>query len=534
VLLLSLALCLTLQWRSGCHGAELSGYPDEPGHYVTGLMVSGFVFGGWLERSPMQFAERFYLHYPKVALGHWPPVYYTVQATWAALFGKSISGLLYLQAILIALMAGLVFYYGRLRYGWLLAGLVALVLVLLPVTQELSWQVMSEPLLALLTLAATLSMAAYFETGRRRWLVVFAVAAEAAIHTKLSGIVLVGLPVSAAVFLARWDVLKNRFFWATQVTVVALALPWQLWTKVMAMNGLDGPITAQLWLQQSAGFFTLFPQVFGAPLALLVVAGTIVALWPGDNRERDPLAVACALVGIGTLLFHSISPSGVEGRRIFMAIPGFLLLSGLAAAGVGRWVGGAKGLLVCTAVFLVCGGMSLLLVAHPVPKVQVGYRAAAEWLVATHGTQEQAILVGSQVDGEGMLVSEVAQLQPRPSSYLVRASKLMADSDWSGRDYQLIINELDTLERALDSIPIRYLVLDRFPTGEPKPHTRLLRELVTKRPQLWLPRKRFPAVMPVSGEAGEIIVYERAGLRETKVVALQISLKRMLGRMVAK
>jgi hypothetical protein len=61
-----------------------------------------------------------------------------------------------------------------------------------------------------------------------------------------------------------------------------------------------------------------------------------------------------------------------------------------------------------------------------------------------------------------------------------------------------------------------------------------LRELVTKRPQLWLPRKRFPAVMPVSGEAGEIIVYERAGLRETKVVALQISLKRMLGRMVAK
>jgi len=128
-LLLSLAICPVLQWRSGCHRAEISGCSDEPGHYVTGLMVAGYAFGGWLQRSPMQFAERFYPHYPKVALGHWPPVYYTVQATWAVLFGESISGLLYLQAILVASIAGLLFYYGRSRFGMLAAGLVALVFV---------------------------------------------------------------------------------------------------------------------------------------------------------------------------------------------------------------------------------------------------------------------------------------------------------------------------------------------------------------------------------------------------------------------
>lgn len=86
----------------------------------------------------------------------------------------------------------------------------------------------------------------------------------------------------------------------------------------------------------------------------------------------------------------------------------------------------------------------------------------------------------------------------------------------------------------MDSIPIHYIVLDRFPTGEPKPHTRLLWNLVAKRSQLWLRRKQLPAVRPISGEAGEIVVFERAGLEDTKVVSLQISLKRMLGRVVAK
>ena len=35
-----LAITIVLQWRVGAYRAELDGYPDESGHYVTGLLLS--------------------------------------------------------------------------------------------------------------------------------------------------------------------------------------------------------------------------------------------------------------------------------------------------------------------------------------------------------------------------------------------------------------------------------------------------------------------------------------------------------------
>src|SRR5689334_5000366 len=89
----SLAALLLLQYWSGSHSAELSGYPDEPAHYVTGLMVRGYLVHGW-HSFPMRYAEDFYLHYPKVALGHWPPAYYLLQVLWTFVFPTSISSIL--------------------------------------------------------------------------------------------------------------------------------------------------------------------------------------------------------------------------------------------------------------------------------------------------------------------------------------------------------------------------------------------------------------------------------------------------------
>ena len=34
----------------------------------------------------MAFAENYYLHYPEVAMGHWPPGFYLLQAVWTLLF----------------------------------------------------------------------------------------------------------------------------------------------------------------------------------------------------------------------------------------------------------------------------------------------------------------------------------------------------------------------------------------------------------------------------------------------------------------
>src|SRR5690349_16507783 len=66
---LALLLTLLLQWRGNAYQAEWSGDSDEAAHYVTGLMVRDYIASG-LPGSPMSFAQRYYDHYPRVAIGH--------------------------------------------------------------------------------------------------------------------------------------------------------------------------------------------------------------------------------------------------------------------------------------------------------------------------------------------------------------------------------------------------------------------------------------------------------------------------------
>ncbi|SRR6056297_1101626 len=75
-----LSLITTAQIQAGGFGAEMY-HPDEPAHFVTGVMVTEYLRGAEFT-APVEFAEAFYLRYPKVAFGHWPPLFYFVQAAW--------------------------------------------------------------------------------------------------------------------------------------------------------------------------------------------------------------------------------------------------------------------------------------------------------------------------------------------------------------------------------------------------------------------------------------------------------------------
>src|SRR5438309_11882614 len=93
-----------LQWRTNAFHSELGGSPDEPAHYVTGLLVRDYVAAG-LPWNPLFYAQNFYVHYPKVALGHWPPFFYLVQAAWTLPFTPSRTSVILLMAVLTAIPA---------------------------------------------------------------------------------------------------------------------------------------------------------------------------------------------------------------------------------------------------------------------------------------------------------------------------------------------------------------------------------------------------------------------------------------------
>src|SRR5215831_1841647 len=191
---LCLALFLVLAWRSGVFGAELTGETDEAAHYVTGLLVHDYVTSGFSVR-PMAFATNFYLHYPKVALGHWPPMFYVVQAAWMFVFGDSPSAVILLIITMTATLAFLIYRTVHLEYGSALAGLGAAALFLcLPVVQMYGRMIMADMPVALFGFGAMLAWADFLSTGRRRTALLFAGLTVMAILTKGNGYAVIFIP----------------------------------------------------------------------------------------------------------------------------------------------------------------------------------------------------------------------------------------------------------------------------------------------------------------------------------------------------
>ncbi|MDZ4289338.1 MAG: hypothetical protein U0984_15335 [Prosthecobacter sp.] len=108
---LMLALAVIAVWAGGGWLSDAAGDPDEPAHAVTSLLVRDFLAGeDWAH--PAAFGKEYYKNFPKIAMGHYPPVYYLVAGLVLLLWPK-IGALLVLQAALLAALGTLVFVAAR-------------------------------------------------------------------------------------------------------------------------------------------------------------------------------------------------------------------------------------------------------------------------------------------------------------------------------------------------------------------------------------------------------------------------------------
>jgi hypothetical protein len=70
-----------LQVLASAYASGFGGYPEEPAHPVSSSMVRDFLAGRDF-RHPWQFAQQYYFHYAKLAIGVWPPGFYTALGMW--------------------------------------------------------------------------------------------------------------------------------------------------------------------------------------------------------------------------------------------------------------------------------------------------------------------------------------------------------------------------------------------------------------------------------------------------------------------
>ncbi|MFT4548827.1 MAG: hypothetical protein ACI9MB_002780, partial [Verrucomicrobiales bacterium] len=324
---------LLLQIQSGAYDSEFGAHADEPAHVVTGMMVRDYLAGGLLKgTSPMKFAREYYERYPKVALGHYPPVFYVIEGVWL-IPARNPAAVLALMALMCTVAALLTWKVAR-NHGMpaALALIPAALFIADPLVRTYTAIVMSDLLLVIFCLLATDAWRRFLGSTSKRDAIAFGLWAAIAILTKGSALFLALLPPLSIALSSKWGLLKSRALWLAPIPVILFAMPWMLATRHITAEGMsDTPLLE--YIGEAAPFFAKhLVSEFGWMATLLLVAVCIATLMRAFRRiPVDDSTVCHVAVVVGLLGFYIAIPSGLDARYFLPMIPSlFVLIIGIA------------------------------------------------------------------------------------------------------------------------------------------------------------------------------------------------------------
>lgn len=501
------AAILLIQTLTGVWTSDLGADPDEPAHAVTSLMVRDYLASGF-SHPPLAFAQQYYEDFPKVALGHYPPVYYALGGVLLLLWPQP-QMLLILQAVLIGLLALQVYVTGRRMLNERAALAAAVMCAGFPVTIKLSQLVMADLLLACLCLLAVESWARFLEKPRLAQALIFGVSAAAAILTKGSGLALAVVPVVSLVCLGRWELLKKPVFWLASLPVAVLAGPWMLYSSKITKEGMVSTGVLDFAWGGIKFYAMTLSGTFGFTTVMVAVAGLLV--WTGLTQVKIRADVRrCSLLGmlLGTVLIMLLVPAGYSSRYLMPLAPVVALM---AVSFFQHTLGHTR---LCLP-----GLVSLaLLVWLQVPGLLVknvrGYGSAVQQALGG-GLPESGRtqwLVCADPRGEGAVIAAAAFALPErsPSPLQIhRGSKKLATADWLGRDYKTAFKSPEELRGWLDARSISRVFVDSH--GEESvasPHEKLLLQTL-RNAEGWRLEREEETTRPYEAVPGRLAVYVR-------------------------
>jgi hypothetical protein len=513
ILLLFFALAVGLQRASGAYQGDCGFHPDESAHLVSAIMIHDYVTDGF-PSTPIKYAEQYYVHYPKIAVGMWPPLFHLTLAAWMLIFGTPVSSALWYLAFLAALLATGVFALLQPRYGT--SALVpAGIFVTLPLVQANISIVMADILVSVFGFAAVAMLARYFEFGRKRDAVLYGVAVTLASLTKANGIAFVLAAPVAILLTRRFDLLKKPGLYYAAGVFTVFGLPWQVYSLALIQQNLyQAPGLGGLPVG-SVAYLGLLWDVLGPVLSVVILAGLIFDV---ARRQLSDLSVCSVAAVLMVVLYHSTA--GIDPRYLLTAMAPLMLLlpSGIAAIALplgNRRFGAAAVSLAVIALFAVTTNWNT-------QRRPLGYRSVAD-SIHTRAKDAAVVMVASDAYGEGAFVASMATtFEPRRNYYALRASKVMAETTWFGNAYRVLHPSTDSMHAALISIPVDVLVIDesrpfRFP------HQQIIFDAVKTHPDRW---ELIDRIEPgVSGSTRALAIYRLHGIPPGTARQFELNMK---------
>jgi hypothetical protein len=530
-----LGLAVTLQVLGGAYASGFGGYPDEPAHLVTSLMVRDFL-AGMDFRHPWQFAQQYYYHYPKVAIGVWPPVFYGALGIWFLVVGGSRGAAVVFIAIIAATTASVIYFTGKRLIGRWAGVLAAVLFVASPLVQESSARVMAEHLVTLGMLGSALCFARLAKTGQLADGLALGTVSAVAILTHGNAWALGLVPGITLALTNRWYLLRRLAFWLAAMPVLITCVPWYVFAPSI-VGGRQGGITS-LFVEAVPGYAWFTYLGVGLPVlifALIGVWGTIIRVKP--RTKVAPEWAALAGLAIATFILHCALAVPIDSRFMVLLIPSVVLFSAAGVDQIARPFGGRPSI----GAVRVCLALALIVVfcvssfALPIQLRNGGYEALARDVMARVSNVPQVWLISSGSTGEGCLVAAIALQETRPNSYILRGKTILAGGDWFWAKTQDRFDTPAKLARLLDNMSVTIIVIDdNVPLGQQRPYHDRVKELVTTDHDKWEPIGSYPQIQDGIASSNSLHVYARRPIASLALAAPSIRLDRLRALMVQK
>jgi hypothetical protein len=473
-------------------------------------MVHDYVRRGF-PVAPVEFAEVFYAHYPKVAIGHWPPMFYVLQAGWMLVFGDSMHSDLVFMAFLSALFAATLYAVVRREFRSERVAIVsALLLLCIPLVQWCGGNILADIPVALFSFWALLCWANYLDNGRVRFAVAFSSFATLAILTKGNGYAVLLVPPITILLARRFELLKNVRLWLAAAPI-ALSIPWMFFTWKLVGPAMQYELSVAFFEKAFLSYTSYFATAAGVLIFVLAWVGAATLIPELRTRTIGGLWLSLLAFSMAEILFHCMVPAAIEPRYLIGLIPCMVLfmLRGFVEV-ISRSsfipVSFTRRAEVLGALLAVVFALNVF--ALP-PKRPTGFAEAAAFVTSHREFAGDVILISSEGDGEGPFIARMAELDHARLNHIVlRASHALADSDWNGQSYRLLLHSPAEVFDYLRRLPVGVVVIDRTNFNLPNPHQPLLEQAIAAHPEQWKLAGVFPAN---ASERHGIAVYGAVG-----------------------
>jgi 4-amino-4-deoxy-L-arabinose transferase-like glycosyltransferase len=447
---------------------------DEGSHFLNGYLIWSYLteaFG----QNPMTYATDFYIHYPKISIGHWPPLYYVFLAIFFFFVPHAPFPFLIVNLVVGALPVLLVARVVRRAAGWPWAMLAGVAYVLMPLTLNNTTRLMLDQALAGLCLLAALAWSAYAKQPSLWKGMAYAAAAAAAILVKGNGWVLAVFPVFHLALTGRWRVLLNWRTYAAGAAALSVVGAWTVVTYKISSDGFNYAWGLDYFLLAAPTFLSALYKNLGPLGSIAALVGMIGSVAAKDQPQLKELGRTCLAMVLATILFHSVVPVDLDSRYLSSAMPPLAIFMALGAWMTARRMQGMAArpwaaIPVALTLFAIPG--VLFLQERPARFDMRMDRVAAQLTAHPGGW---VVVVDGHSGTEGALAAEVALRDRARQSYVVRSSQLLTQSDFMGKRYVLRVSTPEAVLGMLDEISCSAVVVAQGPGIVPHlPHSDLL------------------------------------------------------------